>query len=130
MLQFKTERIKTEWENELEGKNAKLKRLVAILAEFVALELGKDVVLTEIFRSNEEYKALYASNPSAMPKRPPHTLWQAVDLRSSIYTDVEVKRILEFLKQFRFYAGQRSVGVYHQIAGNVMHFHVQYGNDT
>lgn len=129
MLQFKTKRIESEY-NELPVHNAKLKTLLDLAVQFVQLEFGKDVVVTEIYRSPEEYKALYAADPTRIPKSPPHTAWQAFDLRSSIYTADEIERLLQFFKCFRFYKGMRSVALYHKIAGNAFHFHVQYGKDA
>lgn len=129
MIKFKTDRIKDEFEKALFIKNPKLFKLLDTAAQFVELEFKKDIVLTEIYRSEEEYKALYAK-AGAVPKSMPHAKWQSADLRSSIYTPREIERLLAFFNQFTFYGGQRKVAIYHAISGNVMHFHVQIGLDT
>ncbi len=126
---FKTPRIEAEY-HELIIRNPKLMSLLACIAEFSMVELKKEAVITEIYRSEAEYKALYAANPAAIPKAAPHTKWQAADLRSSIYTPREIERLLSFIHCFTFYGGQRTTALYHMIAGNVPHFHVQYGNDV
>jgi hypothetical protein len=125
-LKFKTTRIETEFKQLEAEKNKALAALVYSLATFVSLELNKDVVLTEVLRTQEEFDKLYAATPVAKrPKTSPHLFWRAVDIRSSIYTPDEIKRILAFLNAFRYIEG-RPVALYHAIAGNVAHFHIQY----
>lgn len=125
MIKFKTERVEKEWAY-LEEVNKPLHMLIEMLESFVTLELHKDVTLTSIFRSKEEQAALYVNVPSDKKVLDsPHMHWRAVDLRSSDFTDAEIKRMLTFLNAFRYMEG-RSVALYHTIAGNVAHFHVQY----
>jgi hypothetical protein len=130
-LKFKTDRIEKEFKELEAEKNKALAALVNMLSTFVSLELNKDVVLTEIYRTKEEFDMLYSHTPAERrPKTSPHLFWRAVDIRSKIYTDAEIKRILSFLNTFRYVEG-RPVGIYHAIAGNVSHFHIQYvGHDA
>ncbi len=128
-MKFKTLRIEAEY-NQLFLRNPKLLSLLKAVNEYSTTELGKEPVITELLRSEEEYQALYAANPAALPASRPHSKWQAADLRSSIYTPREIERLLAFIHCFTFYGGQRTTAIYHMIAGNVPHFHIQYGLDV
>jgi hypothetical protein len=126
-LDWKTGRIKAEW-NELPVHNARLARIVKLLVEYVDLEMGKNVVLTEILRTSDETQKLYAATVvagGAVPSWRPHEIWNAVDLRSSLYTDREIEKIVAFLNQFTVYKGQRRCAVFHAIRGGAPHMHAQ-----
>ncbi len=122
MIQFKTARLEGEYQSLL-ATNKRLYALLILMQEYSKLNFGKDIVVTCLYRSEAENKALYSPNPE--PAWKPHTLWLAADLRSSIFTDAEIKKLLVFLNTITVFSGQRNCGVYHQIAGNVFHFHIQ-----
>jgi hypothetical protein len=133
MLTSKTERVRQEYE-QLKGCNAPLAALVQDLAEFVKVEFRKDVVMTMIFRTQEEQWALYEKTDGPQTTRvSPHMLWQAVDLRDWIYTPKQKQAIGGFLKRHydatnrlpRLHGGSRTY-MLHKIKGGAMHFHVQY----
>lgn len=127
-MQFKTDRIAKEYEV-LQQKNLKLWRLMSLADQFSKLELGgKEITLTHIYRTLEEQIELYKDTPEAQrPKTSPHQLYQAVDIRSSTYNQREIERLVNFFNQFTYQGGQRKVSMYHMIAGQALHFHVQYG---
>lgn len=126
MIGFKTPRQEADF-NELKNKNLRLYEFVILLTKFVNLELKKEVVLTDVFRSKEEFDALYAATPpEKRPASSPHCLWNAVDIRSSIYTPAEITRIVSFANQFKYKDGSKPVALYHTISGNVAHMHFQY----
>lgn len=123
-MQFKTDRIKSEFD-QLNVKNPRLHALLIVLDQFAILELGHEITLTCILRTKEENDALYAATPvDQRPKNTPHCSWLAADLRSSDFTQDQINRLLALANQFKW---QRTVAICHAIAGNVMHFHVQYG---
>lgn len=125
-MMFKTETERTEWE-QLDLKNPRLHSLILWLENYVQLNFGKELTLTEIFRSQEEFDALYAQTPPEQrPARSPHQDWHAVDIRSSVFTGSEIQKMISVLNTFKYKDGSKQVCVYHQIAGNVMHFHIQY----
>lgn len=128
-MQFKSERIALEYQT-LQQKNEKLWRLISLADQFSKLELGgKEITLTMIYRTQAEHDELYKDTPASQkPKVSPHQLWQAVDIRSSIYSAREIERLLAFLNNFTYQGGQRKVSSYHMVAGNTYHFHVQYGD--
>jgi uncharacterized protein YcbK (DUF882 family) len=124
-VQYKNTKIETEW-NRLITENPKLGNIVETLNAFTNIEFGKQVVLTHIFRTPEEQKALYAQTPNP-PATSPHMRWEAVDIRSTSFNDKEIQKMLTFLNLFTVYGGQRKCAIYHEIAGNTWHFHVQCG---
>jgi hypothetical protein len=123
MIQFKTPRIEQEF-SDLQTKNPKLVCIINALAALCRYEFRKEITITDIYRSEDEYKALYAYNLSAMPTDRPHSSWLACDLRSSDFTDAEIRKMLTFLNMFTYVSG-KPVSFYHAIPGNAYHFHVQ-----
>jgi hypothetical protein len=124
MISFKTPQIEKEFE-ELKNKNVRLRRLLVCANEFCELEFNKSLVLTQIFRTPEEQKALYAQTANP-PAASPHMIWRGADIRSTVFTAREIERLLAFLNTFSYQGGQRKVSIYHAIAGQALHFHVQY----
>lgn len=124
-MQFKTDRLREEM-NQLLVKNTELWKLMDVLDVYAKLEFSKDIVITSIFRTEEENAALYAATPiDKRPARSPHMDWKAVDIRSSNFTDAEITKMLAFLNCFTNKNGKR-IALYHEIPGNVKHFHIQY----
>lgn len=125
-MNFKTERQKDDV-YKLSLYNPQLYKLLVILDNFTQFEFGKEFVVTDVFRTKEEFDALYAATP--VDKRPtdsPHCHWEAVDLRSTTFTDSEIKTMLTFLNCFKNPSG-KPTALYHTIAGNAFHFHIQRG---
>ena len=123
-MNFKSQRQLNDF-NELSNKNMKLLHIVTLLDNFTQLEFNKEIVVTDVFRTKEEFDALYAATP--VEKRPassPHCTWNAVDLRSNTFTDSEINTMLTFLNCFKN-KNNKKVAIYHSIAGNVNHFHLQ-----
>lgn len=118
----KDQRIADEW-NVLPVHNKRLAMILNMVANYSTHEFSKELIITCIYRSPTENSALYAQ--SVEPSWRPHTQWLAVDLRSSIYTDAEIQKLLSFLNSFTVFGGNRKCAIYHQIAGNAFHFHVQ-----
>lgn len=122
---FKEFHMQQEFET-LRSKNPKLANMLDIADCYITLEFNKEMVVTEVYRSEDEYKKLYAPDLSKMPAHRPHSKYEAVDLRSSVFTDLEIQKLLTFLHLFTSYGGQKTSAIYHQIAGGVFHFHVQH----
>jgi len=112
---------------ELANKNGKLHKLLALLDDYSYLNFGLRITITEIYRTQEEFDKLYAQTPpEKRPARSPHQDWNAADIRSSIYTEEQINKMLTFLNTFTYKTGVKKVAIYHAIAGNVGHLHVQY----
>ena len=125
-MKFKTPREAEEY-GELYKNNPRLVNLIISLDMFTTLEMSKSITITSIYRTQEEQDALYKDVPlEKRPKRSPHQDWKAVDLRSSDFTETEIKRIVNFANQFKYKNGTRVTALYHTIAGNVNHLHIQY----
>jgi hypothetical protein len=123
MITFKTGRQRSEFER-LRELNPRLRQVLTIAAEYVSLEFGKDLMVTELYRTPEETKALYASYP-APPEWRPHENWLGADLRSWTLTDREIQKLVTFLNCFTAFKGQRQTCVYHAIKGGAAHLHAQ-----
>lgn len=123
-IQFKTTRQETDF-GTLPTKNPKLYSITNALSIFVSVNFGKDVVITDVFRTKAEFDSLYSATPVASrPLDSPHLHWGAVDLRSSIYTDAEISSLVTFLNLFKNPSGKPTC-LYHKIAGGASHFHIQ-----
>ena len=125
-IEYKTKRIEDEFSRELFDRNRALYDLVNAAAVYTGYEFSKPLILTSVFRTPEEQGALYSHLPENQRPHSPHQDWKAVDLRSWAYTDDEINRLLRFLNTFTVMGGQRQVALYHEIPGNVKHFHIQY----
>lgn len=117
-LLFKTNRERSEYAA-LATENPRLFDLVHDLVEYVFTMLHKDVVLTSVHRTPEEQAALYAqAGHKVLVSK--HFSWEAVDLRSSIYTADEIVGITNYLR-----SQYKDVFVlYHELEGNTYHFHL------
>ena len=118
-IQFKDESLRQEYTS-LALRNWRLFNLLSALEVFVRLELKKDLIITEIYRDAATNSAQGGIANS------PHMTWEGVDIRSWIYTEAEIQRILAFLNTFTFRNGKQ-VGVYHAVKNGAPHFHIQYG---
>jgi len=70
---------------------------------------------------------LYAATPvDKRPKNPsPHMVWQAADIRTKDLTEDQIEFLLKELNSNEVYGGRRKCALYHEIAGNAKHLHVQ-----
>jgi hypothetical protein len=117
MILFKTPEIEKQYQ-ELPVHNRRLKNAILMLDLFVSLELKKDIELTSLLRTPEENAAV-----GGIPNSP-HLVWNAVDLRSTLYTDAEVNRIVAFMNSLTYHAG-KSTAMAHAVGGGAYHLHIQ-----
>lgn len=120
-LGFKTNRVRDEYA-QLLVKNPRLFYLLSELTMYVQAKYKKDVVLTSILRTPEEQADLYKNSQKKVVNSP-HLTWEAVDLRSSIYTDEEIQDILVYVNG-RVKNPDGKVSFVHAIPGNASHFHI------
>lgn len=128
-LEFKDNsvRLKNEYDT-LSSKNQALKDLIDDVARFVKKETGKTLVITMIYRTQEEQDNLYKNDPKYAVRKfkSPHQFWHSVDLRSRIFTDEEIRKIESYINQkynpINYY---NWTAKNHRIIGNVDHFHIQ-----
>ena len=125
-ITFKTPRQAQDF-GSLTNTNKRLYQFANLLSSFISLEFNKDVVVTDVFRTKEEFDALYAQTPvERRPTDSPHCYWNAFDLRSTLYTEAELTRIQAFADSFRYKNGVKKVMLLHSIDGNSRHMHFQY----
>jgi uncharacterized protein YcbK (DUF882 family) len=121
-LKFKTN-VERDQYAELGTKNPKLVDLLIDLTDFVSSTFKKDVVLTSVYRSPEQQADLY-KNSERKVVNSAHSTYEAVDLRSFIYTQNEIEAICSYLNAKYKNANKKPVALYHSIAGGAPHFHV------
>lgn len=127
MIGFKTDRQRAEF-LALVQHNPKLKELLEVINDYSQRVLSKSIIITDIFRTIEEFDALYAATPVVeRPSSSPHCYWQAADLRAFIYTQAEIDQIVAFInRHFKYKTGVKSVAMCHAVVGGAQHFHIQY----
>jgi hypothetical protein len=117
MILYKDKKVEADYD-QLALRNPRLSEVIVALCIFAKLEFNKDIVLTCIHRTPEENKAVGGIENS------PHLNWEAADLRSSTFTQPEIKRMLAFLNCFTF-RNNKQTAICHEVAGGAAHFHLQ-----
>lgn len=120
-------RLKAELE-ELKTKNPALRDLLFDLADWTKENLGKETIITMIFRTQEEQDSIYKDDKKYQKKKfiSPHQLWGAADIRSLNFTPEEIKKIEDYLN-----TTHNKSNVYawtaknHKVGSGAMHFHIQ-----
>lgn len=117
---------------ELKTKNRALYDILQDLAAYTDHYFKKLVVITMIYRTEEEQDQLYKGKIKKGKRyedkkwKSPHQFWHSADLRSSVFTKEEIDKIVEFLNynynKTNAYAWTAEC---HDI-GAGMHFHIQY----
>ena len=123
MINFKTSAERDQYV-ELATKNPKLSELLIDLDDMIGRNYKKNMVITSIYRSPEEQAALYAKSAHKVPNSP-HMTYEAVDLRSWTFTDVERDEIISYLNKRYTNPDGRRVSMCHAITGGAIHFHIQ-----
>ena len=108
LLEFKTDRQREEWESGQLSK--KLKWIVRVIAVASYYVFNKKVVITDIFRTQQENEKIYGWAPGSRKKRPVsvHSFWRGIDLRvignkrKSHYKKAEAKTIARIGNAFLY----------------------------
>lgn len=122
-LKFASNNERDEW-LQLGVKNEKLRELVIDLEETLRLMYGKDVVLTSVFRRQDEQDALYKDEEKKVAKSP-HSYWKAVDIRSRHLTQSEIDFVVSYLNTKYKNANGKPVAIYHSLKSGAPHVHIQ-----
>jgi len=126
MLKFKTADIERQWkENMLDGR---LALAVWALVGFVAHHFGKDLTITDLWRSREEAKRLNAIQKLPESRVSPHEAWRAVDFRVADFDAIELAKMQRIISDGLHYGGPRPVW-YGAAHGTAPHVHLQVGHD-
>lgn len=123
-----SDRLPEEW-NELHQRNSPLRNLIIDLRDHVWIKYRKNITITMIYRTDEEQDRFYANNEKYQKKKfkSPHQFYQAVDLRSSDFTDEEIQELVVYINvrynDDNYYGWTADC---HEVSGNGMHFHIQF----
>lgn len=117
MIRHKDASVEKEF-HELPYRNPRLYAVLRMLSYYCQIELKQDVVITEVYRDPATNAAQGGIANS------PHLTWEAVDIRSLIYTPEEIEKIKNFLNCVTFRHGKQTC-VFHQVPGGAPHFHIQ-----
>lgn len=113
----------------LKRENKKLYDLVIDLYKWIDKEIGKDTIITMIYRTAAQQDALYSHSEKYKDKpwKSPHQFWHAVDLRTWIYTQEEIDRIVKYLNdKYNDSNYYKWTARAHEVGNNGMHFHINY----
>lgn len=117
-----SERLQDEWRL-LDNENGALKLLIYDLDSYVWEKYKKNIVITMIYRTQEEQYDIYGPG---YEKKSPHQFWQGVDIRSSTFTKEEIEDIIRYINE-----AYNDTNYYDWTArchdvGRGDHFHFQY----
>lgn len=119
---FKAPHMEIEWVHMVEQKMM-LVPVVLYVAELSRVQFGKIPVVTSIFRSDDDHRALMER--VEMEYRPTvHSHWRGVDLRSWIYEAPEIDALVQAANDRFGYGRGKKVAIYHDV-GAGGHFHLQ-----
>ena len=128
-VEFKTDRVMTEYHNDLLAENPDLFYIVEDLNKWVQKTFKKKTILTMIFRTEAEQDYLYRNSAKYKRRKfkSPHQFYHAVDIRSFIFTKAEIGRIERYLnKKYNERNYYRWTAKCHEVGNNGMHFHIQF----
>jgi len=124
-IQFKDDSIRiTSDYADLSNHNGPLRELIVDVSEYVFSEYKKNITITMIYRTQAEQEGIYGVGYA---KKSPHQFWQAIDLRSKVFTTEEIDDIVEYINN-----GYNKSNYYkwsaknHEVNGHGTHFHIQY----
>jgi len=118
-VQFKTERQQKEWSDP--QLDPRLRAILLAMAEYIQRNYDKPMVVTSVWRTNEEQKSIYGPDTT---RRSPHEFWRAIDIRTWIYDHDEVMGIIAFLNKWWPRKDGKPLALYHDV-GRGAHLHIQ-----
>lgn len=125
-MRFKTYRQSDEWESK--NLNERLRNIILCLDYFSVAKFGKEIVITDIYRTQEEQDEIYKKHPNykKKPWKSVHQFWRGIDIRSSIFEKEEINELLFVLNRIP-YDPKRSKKKTAQVhtVGKGLHFHIQ-----
>jgi hypothetical protein len=120
-------RLREEME-ELKLRNEYLYNILLDCGNFCQKYFNKNVVVTMIYRTDEEQDSIYKDDPKYKLKKfkSPHQFYHAFDLRSSSFDTEQIEKLVKYLN------GLYNVGNYYNWTAKCHdvglgdHFHVQF----
>lgn len=123
-----SERLKVEL-GELKYKNFQLYHLLYDVCDYCKHKFSKSVVITMIYRTQEEQDSIYKDDPKYKVKKfkSPHQIWSAVDIRSSTFETSEIEILVNYINntynKLNYYGWTAKN---HQVGNGALHFHLQF----
>jgi hypothetical protein len=125
LINFKNNRQADEWKDaRLDGR---LRVIIYALAGFVFDNFQKFLVITEVYRTEEERRAIYANDAVMREKVGVHEVWRGIDVRALDFTKEEIDAMVDFLNSHFEYTGKCDTVLAHDIVG--FHLHIQVDGD-
>lgn len=115
--------------NELPSKNPELFSVLVDISGFIEDQFKKDTIITMIFRTQAEQDEIYKDDPKYKVRKfvSPHQLWDAFDLRDSIFSQDEIKQIVDYLNgKYNATNDFAWTALDHKVGEGAWHFHVQF----
>jgi len=120
IIDFKTDQERAEYNDS--QLDQKLKNIVTLLAYYSWEFFNKKVFITEVYRTQHENNLIYKDTKHVSL----HTYHHAVDIRSSIYTDEEIEKLLTVANTILYRKGSKhKTAKYHHVGNGAFHFHIQ-----
>lgn len=119
MIKFKnnSKRLKKEF-NLLDNR---LRFILFAIDGYVVKSFDKDIVITQLFRTDEEQKEIYKDGRKSL-----HQFYLAADIRSSMFSQEEIGNIYSYLEENVYYGEEdKEVVIYHIVGKGSFHFHLQ-----
>ena len=125
-MEFKHLRLIAEFDR----VKKRLQIIVYALDAYVKHRYKKEIMVTSIFRTQEEQDEIYGhlAGYKESPWKSVHQYWRGVDVRLSNFSKEEIKDILMFLNKSFEYTGRYETAIKHDI-GYGSHIHIQVDMD-
>lgn len=125
LINFKEKRQADEWlDSRLDNR---LRIIIYALAGFAFDRFMKNIVITDIMRTEEERHAIYKNDPVMSEKIGVHEVWRAIDIRTVGFTPDEIGELVAFMNKNFDYTGRLATAISHSVVG--FHIHIQVDGD-
>lgn len=123
-----SDRLKMEYD-QLKDKNIELYNIINDLAIFMQTKLNASLVLTMIYRTDEEQAEIYKNDPKFQEKpfKSPHQFLQAFDTRTLNLNPNQITTIVNYLNnKYNSDNYYKFTCLYHEIPPHGKHLHTQF----
>jgi len=110
---------------EIERAHPRLQALALYLDDYAKRSFGKDLLVTDVERTQAEYNQIYGKTPymGPMPHLAPQS--RAIDFRTvGELTDAQIKQLVDHVNSFWVRSDGRLTAIHHDV-GNGQHLHCQ-----
>lgn len=113
---------------DLIDKNRKLYGMLLELNKFTNRRFKKPILITMIYRTQEEQDFLYKNNTRYQKKKfiSPHQLWHSVDIRSHSFTASEIEEIEDWINDKYDNSNYYKWTAKFHTVGHGKHLHLQF----